>query len=280
LHQGRDAASTPDVWIPRAVLLAALVLSLPGCASSKGVPQTAQRYEANARSAYLAAMAEFESKDWETASSMFEQVKREFAYSRFARLAELRLADIAFKQDKFPEATTGYRSFVHDHPNDKEIAYARFQVTKALFEQTGDSVLMPPQEERDLASAADAYAAMRSFLNDFPQYEGVPEVEYMLSVMTGLLARHELHVARFYLSKDLFEAAVARCQYVLERLEGSGLEAETLVLLGETYLKLKRRDEARTVFAGVLTRYPDSAFTVPARNFLAFIEQQGHDGRP
>lgn len=223
----------------------------------------------------MAAMAEFEDKDWESASRMFEQVKREYAYSRYARLSELRLADIAFKQEKFPEAVTGYRSFVHDHPNDQGIEYARFQVTKALFEQTGDSIMLPAQEERDLASALDAYTAMKSFLSDFPRYEGVPEVQYMLSVVTGLLVRHELYVARFYLDRGQFDSAVARCRYALEHYDGSGLEAEALVLLGETYLKLKKRDEARAMFTAVLARYPDSAFIVPAKNFLALIEQPG-----
>lgn len=225
-------------------------------------------------------MVEYDEHDWESATTMFEQVKREFAYSRYARLAELRLADIAFKQDKFPEAATAYRSFVHDHPNDSGVAYARFQITKALFEQTGDTIFLPPQEERDLASAADAYTAMKSFLSDFPRYEGVPEVEYMLTMVTGLLVRHELHVARFYLNKGLFEAAVARCLYALERYEGSGLEAESMVLLGETYLKLKRQQEARSTFTAVLTQYPDSAFTVPAKNFLSYLEQQDHDRQP
>jgi outer membrane protein assembly factor BamD len=260
-----------DRWnIGRWVLVLGLVSA---CASSQAVPLTAQKYEENARSAFMAAMAEFEDKDWETATTMFEQVKREYAYSHYARMAELRLADIAFKQEKFAEAVTSYRSFVHDHPNDSSVAYARFQVTKALYEQTGDSLLLPPQEERELASAADAYTAMKSFLSDFPRYEGSPEVEYMLSIVTGLLVRHELYVARFYLQKGRFEAAVVRCQYALDRLDGSGLEPEALVLLGETYLKLKRREDARNTFIAVLTKYPDSAFTVPAKNFLAQIEQ-------
>jgi outer membrane protein assembly factor BamD len=237
-------------------------------------PVTAQRYEENARVAYQAAMAEYEDKSWEPAIAAFEQVKREYAYSRYARLAELRLADIAFQQEKFPEAVTAYRGFIHDHPNDGAIAYARFQVCKALFEQVGDTILLPPQEERELSSAADAHSAMKSFIADFPRYERVPEVEYMLSVMTGLLVRHELFVARFYIRRDSFEAAAGRCKYALEHYNDSGLEPEALVLLGETYLKMKRRDDARTAFVTVLERYPESAFTVPAKNFLAHLDQK------
>jgi outer membrane protein assembly factor BamD len=262
------------VFLSRFARLAVLVSSLSGCAATTTAPLTPQRYEENARVAFDAAMAEYDDKNWELATTLFEQVKREYAYSHYARLAELRLGDIAFRQEKFPEAVTSYRAFIHDHPNDKGIVYARFQVCKALFEQVGDSVLLPPQEERELASAADAYSAMKTFITDFPRYERVPEVEYMLAVMTGLLVRHELYVARFYLNDDNFEAAAARCRYALEHFDRSGLEPEALVLLGETYLKMKRKEEAKAIFNTVLERFSDSAFCVPAKNFLAHLEQQ------
>ncbi|HEY5958454.1 MAG TPA: outer membrane protein assembly factor BamD, partial [Polyangiaceae bacterium] len=67
--------------IRSAAIAVLLVCSLPGCATTARQPMTAQRYDENARTAYQAALAEFEDKDWETATSMFEQVKREYAYS-------------------------------------------------------------------------------------------------------------------------------------------------------------------------------------------------------
>jgi outer membrane protein assembly factor BamD len=80
--------------------------------------------------------------------------------------------------------------------------------------------------------------------------------------------RHELYVARFYLNVGNFEAAVARAQYALRNFDGSGLEPEAMVLLGETYLKMKKNTEARETFNRVLTMYPESPFSVPARSFL------------
>ncbi len=65
----------------------------------------------------------------------------------------------------------------------------------------------------------------------------------MLEMVAGLLARHELYVARFYLARGNFPAAVARCQYALRTYEGSGLEAEAMLLLGETYMKMHKRKQ-------------------------------------
>jgi len=254
-------------------LIAVLVLLVSGCASQQTEPLTAQRYAENARRAFDAAMDEFNDRSWDSATSMFEQIKREYSYSRYARLAELRLADIDFEQQKYPEAVTTYRTFVHDHPNDENAGYARFRVCKALFEQTGETILLPPLEERDLAAANDAYTAMQSFIADYPLYERRPEAEYMLEVVTGQLTRHELYVARFYLNQDKFEPAVDRAQYALSHFKISGLEPEALLLLGETRLKMHQYEEARRVFNSILSKYPASAFTISARRFLKYLDE-------
>ena len=91
----------------------------------------------------------------------------------------------------------------------------------------------------------------------------------MRAETVGLLARHELYVARFYLRRDNFDAAVARIKFALNRYAKSGLDPEAIVLLGETYLKMKKRDDARKAFEQVLSEHSSSPFSVPARRFLA-----------
>lgn len=229
-------------------------------------------YAENAKREYERALKSYFDKDWEEAALLFKEVKRKYGYSRYARLADLRLADIEFKQEKYAEAITAYKAFVHDYPNDPDVPYARYRVAKSLFEQSSPSLLLPPLEERDLASVNEAYDVIRAFLSDFPHYKHARELEFMLETVGGLLARHELYVARFYLNKNNFEAAVARCQYALRNFESSGLEAEAMLLLGETYMKMKKRKKARAVLRQMLTLYPDSAFGIPARNFLKLMQ--------
>ncbi len=247
-------------------------VSLSGCGSSQAEPVTAQRYQENARRAYREALRELKDHDYEDAQAQFEAVKRDYAYTRYARLAELRLADVAFEQETYPEAVTAYRTFVHEHPHDPEVSYARFRICDALFQQTGNTIMLPPEEERDLAVLHDAFNDMQSFVQELPNHQKIPEVSYMLEVVTGVLARHELYVARFYLGRGEFQAAAARCRYSLDNYPDSGLQPEALVLLGETYLKMKRHDEARQAFTKVLDEYPASAFAEVSKNFLAQTE--------
>jgi outer membrane protein assembly factor BamD len=182
------------------------------------------------------------------------------------------MADMAFRQEKFAEATASYKSFAKDYPSDPEVPYARYRVVRAQFLQSGSSVFQPPLEERDLASVRGAYASLQSFLADYPEYHRRVELDYMLEVVTGVLVRHELYVARFYLKRDEYPPAIERVRYALDRYKGSGLEAEAVTLMGETYLKMKDQAQARAAFERVLSEYPGSPFAVPARQFLARFE--------
>lgn len=279
--RGSTLSSLPR-GIPRGMTrlilgLAVLSAGLTAC-EQEYRPVSAFDYSEKAKRDYEAAMDDFDSKNWEAARQKLAEVKRNYGYSRYARLAELRLADADYEQDKFAEATAGYKAFVHDYPNDPEIPYARYRVTMTQYDAVSASFLLPPLEERDLAYVNDAHASIRAFLNDYPNSEHAPQLAYMQSVVTGLLARHELYVARFYLGRDKFPAAIARIQYSLRSYPDSGLEPEGLVMLAEVYLKTKEREKARSVLELVLTRYPTSPFVVPAKHYLdrlAALPKQG-----
>jgi outer membrane protein assembly factor BamD len=245
----------------------------PACIEETKPVVTAAQYQSNAKQAYDRALDEFLAANWEYATQLMDEVQRNYAYTPYARQAQLRLADISFRQDKFPEAISAYKAFVHDHPNDPEVPYAKFRVIRAQFASSPVTALQPPLEERDLANVRDAYVAVRGFLADYPNYGHEEELRYILQSVSGMLARHELYVARFYLRDDEFNAAVRRVQYALRNYRDTGMEAEAVVLLGEIYLKQKEPRKAAAMFRYTLTEYPQSAFVETARRFLVLAER-------
>lgn len=252
------------------LLLAGLAVSTVGCAefTITGTGKATLTYTEDARAAYFEALNAFKARNWEDARALFTEVRKLFAYSRYARLAELRLADIDFEQAKFSDAVAGYRDFVQNHRQDREVEYARYRISKSLFNDIEDSFILPPAEERDQATTAEAYRDLRNFLSDFPNTRYYPDVKYMHDVVLQRLVRHELYVARFYLRDEAFDATVARIDHALAKYPRSGLDAEALVLKGETLLKMKKNAEARAVFEKVIAEYV-SPFAQAAKNFLA-----------
>lgn len=256
---------------PALPFLVALLLGpggLVACNPSEPQAPSPLKYSEDARKAYDKALESFLDRDWEEARNLLQEVRRKYAYSQYARLAEQRLSDIDYEQEKFAAAITGYRAYVTDHPADEGVPYARFRICKALYAQVSDTILLPPQEERDQAAIVDAYRELGAFLADYPQSKWTKDAQFMLVTVTGRLVRHELYVARYYLNRDRFEPAAKRIQYALARYDGSGLEPEALVMLAETYMKMKKTEEAKNELRRVLEFYPASPFVVPARAFL------------
>jgi outer membrane protein assembly factor BamD len=261
----------PVHLLPRSALIVALACAA-GCAGEERRAESALEYAENAKREYEKGVRALESENWEGAVEVFNELRRKYSYSRYARLAELRLADGDFAQEKFAEAISAYKAFAHDYPNDPETPYARFRVAKAQYDSVSQSALMPPLEERDLAFVNDALRTINEYQTDYAKSPHHRDLAYMKAVVMGLLARHELYVARFYLAESNFKAALVRCEYALKTFDRSGLEPEALVLLGEVRMKEKERRKAREAFERVIRDYPASPFVEPARRFLALLE--------
>lgn len=263
------------LWLLAAVSLA--LAPLGGCGiQMSGASPKSLTYTEDARKAYEEAMVSFRDKDWEGAKALFAEVKKRFPQSRYARLAELRLADVDFALGRFPESIGAYRSFVTTYRTDREVEYARYRLAKALYFDISDTVLQPPAEERDQATTADAQRELRAFLRAFPRSRYKKDVEFMLEVVTGRLARHELYVARYYIRRDNFDAALARIEYALTKQPNSGLDPEALVMKGETLMRMNRRIEAKSVFEAVIRDW-GGPFAVRAK---AYLEELGSPSQP
>lgn len=266
----------PPCWPPSPSAPRSPAVSRP--AARRRSPGSALGYTEDARRAYDAAFEELKSKNYLEAQQLFREVKRKYHYSKYAKLAELRIADADFEQEKFAEGIRGYRQFVHDHRSDaEEVAYARSKIAESQYKQIGDSFLLPSADERDQAVILDAFKELKGYVQDYPRGKDTSRVRELLADVVARLMRHELYVARFYLDRDNFEAAVLRIQYAMRNFAqvptsrgpsgaevvDSGLEAEALLLLGEVYLKMKKYPDARGTFESLLRDFSRSPLYAP-----------------
>jgi outer membrane protein assembly factor BamD len=260
-------------------------LLLCGCAGE--APRTALGYTEDAKRAYDAAMESYNAHDWIEAQTLLREVKRKYSYSKYARMAELRIADADYEQEKYSDAIREYKDFIHAHRSDADdVAYARARIAESTYQQIPESSLVGAPEERDQASVVDAYKELSSYLSDYADSKQSPHVRELLAQVIARLVRHELYVARFYLAKDNYDAAVARIQYALHnyapgspmrtgQAPDSDLDAEALLLLGKTYLKMHKWADARQAFETIVHAHGQSPLVIPARDYLQHLSEQG-----
>jgi outer membrane protein assembly factor BamD len=246
-----------------------VLLGAAACGGDQG-PRRGTSYGDNARAAYESAMEEFEDEDCLEAEPAFRTVRRDFPYSRYAALAELRIADCLLMQDKHAEAIAAYRRFVRNRPSHDEIPYARYKIAQAYYEQIpSEFFLSPPAEQLDQGATREALRQLRRFILDFPDDSRVEDANGMVREALRMLAQHELYVADYYLGEGHPEAAIMRLETLLRSYTGSGVEPEAMLLLARVHMRMRQKDEARGVLEELIERYPRSGHAEQARRYLA-----------
>lgn len=252
-----------------ALTFLAVVFAACGGTSGGKTGKSLLRADDDARTAYERALLNFRRGDCLNAEPTFREIRREFPYSRFAALAELRIGDCQFKNEAYPEAIQTYRQFVRIRPSHREIPYARFRIAEAYYNQIpGGWFMTPPAHERDQTAARDALIQLRRFVVDYPDDQRVPDANKLMEDCMRMLAAHELYVARFYLRREAYRGVISRLKGLLAAYPGSGVEAQALLMLGEVYLETEEVEAARQTFTELVDRFPKSSEAKRARTLL------------
>lgn len=250
-------------------LVAVILLSACSGSQTHTGPVT---YSRTAKVNYERGMVELEGKNAERARRYFKFVRREFPYSRYATLADLRLADCEFVDENWAEAASSYRRFMRLHRSHENVDHAAFRRGLAFYKMIpSDWFLVPPSFERDMSATRDALRELSGFVQQYPQSDSLPEATKLVQDCFARLARHEMYVARFYLKRGKHQAAINRTRYVEKQYSESGMVPEAMFIRGETYLNMDDREAARETFVELATRYPESPEARRAEDYLRHL---------
>ncbi len=157
-------------------------------------------------------MEQFDGKDYGDAVKTFTLLKERYPYSRYAILAELKLADAYFNDERYPEAISAYEEFARLHPKNEASPYVLYQIGECHYHQ----ILTI---DRDQTSTRQAILAFERLVKSHP---GSPYEENAVKKVRFCrqhLADHEVYVGRFYYKSKHYQAALARFQGVLNGYE-------------------------------------------------------------
>ena len=208
------------------------------------------------------------------ADKLLESLRSRHPYSRFAALAELRLADGHRLGGKPQQAIEAYRAFIKFHPQHSQCDYARLQIAESYFETLPkDWGVLPPSAEKDQDAARRARVAYDEFLQHAgPQVAGsIPLATAHRGACSRRLADHELYVAQFYLRRQHYGAAAHRAELVLQHYRALGLDDEALWVAGQARAALGEAAQARLHLDQLLASHPHSPRVKAARTLRAAL---------
>ena len=239
-------------------LWASLLALGPGCGSSESSEKSVT-YSVTAKSNYEKGLKELKDENFPEAVKYFNFVKQKFPFSKFAVLAELRLADTQFERGHHLEAIDQYKMFGRSHPTHElvEDGYVGFRICEAHYKQMPDDFfLVPPSFEKDQSPTKDALREIDAFIQHWPASKYVEKAKKFRGEAVRLLAENELYVARFYYKRDKYRAAAWRVEGLLKDYSGTALDPPALLLLGKAYERLKEPDKARSAWDRLIKEHP------------------------
>lgn len=198
-------------------LFITIVLLLCGCSlfnTSQEMNQSAEELAFEGSSAFVA-------KDYKDAVKAYTDLKDWYPFSKYAILAELKIADSHYHLEEYDEAILAYESFENMHPRNDAVPYVINQIGLSWFNQI-DTI------DRDHTPAKNSLAQFTRLIDQYPSSEYVKTAKANIKKCLGNLSGHELYVANFYFKTEQYTAALKRYEYLVEHYPDSNESQEAL----------------------------------------------------
>ena len=260
-------------WYLGAMRRFALVVSLL-CLTACGAGPADRSYAGTARYRYEQGVEALADDDFIEALKHFTFVKNKFAYSKFAALAELGMANTYYAENKYLLAVDGYRTFIQGRPNHREVPFAMWRIGEAYYAQRPSGFfLFPPPYEKDMAATKDALRALTQYVERFATHKNVKEAKTRIADCRRALASYEMYVAKFYLRQERPVSARGRLEVLLQDFRDvADIWSDAAYRLIEVYLDLKKPVEAVQTARLLIELQPKSDEADEARAFLRAIK--------
>jgi len=243
----------------RSVSVGLVVLALAACSATPRDPTA----NWSADRLYQEAKEEMSVGNWATAIGHLQKLESRYPFGRYAQQAQIDTAYAHWKDNELGLALATLERFLRLYPNHEHLDYVlylrgliNFNDRPSLFTRfTGEDLA-----ERDPKAARDAFDSFKELVQRFPESKYAPDAQARLQFLLNMLAQNDTHVARFYLRREAYMAAVNRAQQVVRSYQTAPAVEEALAQMVFGYTKLGLEDYASDARRVLVANFPKSHY--------------------
>jgi len=247
--------------IVRTSLIIALIGTVAGCANFEEVDPTA-----NLPASKILEMARSALKErrYDDSIELYKKLESRFPYGTVAEQAQLDIAYAYHKYDEPELAVAAADRFIRLHPTHKRVDYAYYLKGVASYRERS-GVLAQVSGSNDLSDrdpkpARDAYNTFRELITRFPESPYAADARQRMIHLVNALAKHDVGIARYYLSRGAYVAVVNRAKKIVEEYDRTTSVEDALGLMAIAYREMGIDDLAQDTIRVLRHNFPESDY--------------------
>ena len=194
--------------------------------------------------AYNAGVKALDEGDVLFATKKFNEAELIYPQSDWAPRSSLMAAYSYWSQGYYNNSINELKRFLKVYPKNKKIDYAYYLLAMNYYESIVD-------EKKDLRPLEEAKKYFTLIVNEYPKTDYALDGKYKLELIQDMLAAKEMYIARHYIKKEKWIAAINRLKIVVNKYDTTIYVEEALHRLVEIYYKIGLEQEAEK-YASVL----------------------------
>jgi outer membrane protein assembly factor BamD len=208
---------------PIAIVCLIILLVVAGCSSLQNSIDKFLGIEEGDTAEELAwdGMDAYDNGNYGKAIEKFQKLKDIYPFSKYAILAELKIADAHYQREEYEEAIFEYENFERLHPRNEAIPYVIYQIGRSYYDQIDTT-------DRDQTSARKALEAFQRLTKQFPEDQYARRSAEHISKCLKSLAGHTYLIGVFYYKTKHYKAALHRFMSIISDYPDVGYHQQAL----------------------------------------------------
>lgn len=178
-------------------------------------------------------MDAYENGKYIKAIEKFQKLKDFYPFSKYAILAELKIADAHYQREEYEEAIFEYENFETLHPRNEAIPYVIYQIGRCYYDQIDTT-------DRDQTSARKALEAFQRLQKQFPEDQYARRAEENIRKALKSMAGHTYNIGVFYYKTKHYEAALHRFMSIISDYPDVGYHQQALEYIAKCEARIAK----------------------------------------
>jgi len=238
-----------------------LTLLMVGCSSNSSDEKFETFPELDARELYDSAQNSLKENNFAGAIRRLEALDLRYPFGAYSQQSQLDLVYAYYKKGDTENALSSADRFIRQNPRHPNVDYVYYM--KGLVKFNNDvgffqDMFSAGLSQRDASSAREAFESFSELMRRFPESKYANDSRQRMIYLRNRLAEYEVHVAKFYMTREAYLAAANRAKYVVEHFPKSPSVEDALMIMVTAYELLELNDLAAQAKQVLQHNYPNS----------------------